>query len=204
MTTDQQHGVANTAAESIEAVWREFSGELRRFIVRRVAQPQDAEDILQLVALRLVQNSDDQRDRLTLLGWLYAVTRNAIIDHYRSAAHRREVVSSVLPETPTADHSDDGDALQALTDLAACVRPLLRVLPADQAAAVQLVDLEGVSQVEAARAVGLSVSGMKSRVQRGRRALRGAIAACCHLQLDARGEVQEFAPRSGADCACAA
>ena len=192
------------APESLEAVWREFSGDLRQFIARRVSRPQDADDILQLVALRMVQNPDERRDRLTLLGWLYAVTRNAITDYYRAAVHRREVMTDDIPERAAETFAADEDTQQALSSLAACVRPLLRLLPADQAAAVELVDLTGVSQVEAARAAGLSVSGMKSRVQRGRRALRSALTACCHLQLDVRGEVQELESRQGADCACAA
>lgn len=201
MTADEMHA-GGTA--TLESVWREFSGDLRQFIGRRVSRPQDADDILQLVALRMLQSAGDHRDRRTLLGWLYAVTRNAITDHYRAAVHQREVMAGDVPERPIADFSADEDTQQALTSLAACIRPMLRLLPADQAAAVELVDLTGVSQVEAARAAGLSVSGMKSRVQRGRRALRDALTACCHLQLDVRGEVQEFESRRGADCACAA
>lgn len=206
MTTDEIDTTAIPTDESIEAVWREFSGELRQFIGRRVSRPQDADDILQLVALRLVQHSDAHRDRRTLLGWLFTVTRNAITDYYRAAVHRRELVTDDVPECPGDDSPVDTDTQQALTSLAACVRPLLRLLPPDQAAAVELVDLTGVSQVEAARTAGLSVSGMKSRVQRGRRALRGALTACCHLQLDVRGEIQDFESRRGADseCACAA
>ncbi len=204
MTTDEIDITANATHESIEAVWREFSGELRQFIGRRVSRPQDADDILQLVALRLVQHSDAHRDRRTLLGWLFTVTRNAITDYYRAAVHRRELVTDDVPERTREESPDDTDTQQALSSLAACVRPLLRLLPADQAAAVELVDLTGVSQVEAARTAGLSVSGMKSRVQRGRRALRGALTACCHLQLDVRGEIQDFESRRGADCACAA
>jgi RNA polymerase sigma-70 factor (ECF subfamily) len=204
MTTDELNAGGSHAPESIETVWREFSGELRQFIGRRVSRPQDADDILQLVALRMVQYPDENRDRLTLLGWLYAVTRNAITDYYRAAVHRREVISEDVPEPPMSDLAADEDAQRALAGLAACVRPLLRLLPADQAAAVELVDLTGVSQVEAARAAGLSVSGMKSRVQRGRRALRSALTACCYLQLDVRGEVQEFESRQESDCVCAA
>lgn len=204
MTADERDAGETPTPEMLESVWREFSGELRQFIGRRVSRPQDADDILQLVALRMVQSSDELRDRQTLLGWLFAVTRNAITDYYRAAVHRREVMTDDLPERPVADFSADEDTQQALTSLAACVRPLLRLLPADQAAAVELVDLTGVSQVEAARTAGLSVSGMKSRVQRGRRALRDALTACCHLQLDVRGEVQEFESRRGTDCACAA
>jgi RNA polymerase sigma-70 factor (ECF subfamily) len=203
MTADEMNAGIPTS-ESLEAAWREFSGELRRFIGRRVSRPQDADDILQLVALRMLQNSDEHRDRRTLLGWLYAVTRNAITDYYRAAVHRREVMTEAVPEPPIADLPADENTQWALTSLAACVRPLLRLLPAEQAAAVELVDLEGVSQVEAAQLAELSVSGMKSRVQRGRRALRSALTACCHLQLDVRGKVQEFDSCQGADCVGAA
>jgi RNA polymerase sigma-70 factor, ECF subfamily len=193
-------------AEAVEAAWREFAGELRTFIGRRVSRPEDADDILQLVALRLTQSAAGTRDRRTLLAWLYTVTRNAITDYYRSAVHRREVVTDGVPEQATSDPTidEDADAEQALAGLAACVRPLLRLLPDDQAAAVELVDLGGRSQVDAARATGISVSGMKSRVQRGRRGLHEAIAACCQIQLDVRGAVQDFHSHTGTDCACSA
>ena len=202
------------AAEVVEAAWREFTGELRGFIRRRVSRPEDADDILQLVALRLTQNpslalrltQDDAADRghRPLLAWLYTVTRNAITDHYRSAVHRREIVTDDLPEQATSGPTSDEDAELALAGLASCVRPLLRLLPADQAAAVELVDLEGRSQVYAAKAAGISVSGMKSRVQRGRRGLREAITACCQVELDVRGTVQDVHAHHGTDCSCSA
>lgn len=205
-------------AEMIETAWREFAGGLRTFIGRRVNRPEDADDILQLVALRLVQNQvvglrqtqdvDGDQERRTVLAWLYTVTRNAITDYYRSAVHRREVVTDALPDQitsgATADEDAEADAEQALAGLASCVRPLLRLLPADQAAAVELVDLHGRSQVDAARAAGVSVSGMKSRVQRGRRGLREAITACCQVQLDVRGTVQDVHANHGTDCSCSA
>ena len=191
-------------AVTIEAAWQEFAGELRTFIGRRVARPEDADDILQLVALRLTQNAATDRDRSTLLSWLYTVTRNAITDHYRSAVHRREVLTESIPETPVLDLEDDEDAEQARAGLASCVRPLLALLPEDQAAAVELVDLDGASQVQAARDAGISVSGMKSRVQRGRRGLYEAISACCEIELDVRRSVQAFQSRAGADCSCSA
>lgn len=193
---------APVSAMVVEAVWTEFAGELRTFIGRRVARPEDADDILQLVALRLTQNVDPTRDRRTLLAWLYTVTRNAITDYYRSAVHRRELASDGVPELPVVDLVDEEDTEQARAGLASCLRPLLTLLPAEQSEAVKLVDLDGVSQVEAARAAGISVSGMKSRVQRGRRALREAISACCEIQLDVRGSVRDFRNRGGTSCAC--
>lgn len=201
MTTHaaQAHGRTGDGI-AVEEAWEEFSGELRKFIGRRVSRPQDADDILQLVALRLTQNAEVDRDRRTLLGWLYAVTRNAITDHYRSAVHRRELATDDVPEQSTVDLSDEEDAERALAGLASCVRPLMKLLPEDQAAAVDIVDLHGVSQGEAARRAGISVSGMKSRVQRGRRALQDVITACCEVSLDVRGAVQEFRPRPEGSC----
>jgi RNA polymerase sigma-70 factor (ECF subfamily) len=58
-----------------------------------------------------------------------------------------------------------------LDELAPCLRPLLDGLSPEQRRAVQLVDLDGWGQAEAARREEVSLSGMKSRVQRGRRRL---------------------------------
>ena len=61
--------------------------------------------------------------------------------------------------------------------------------------AVTLVELEGLTAREAAAMVGISVSGMKSRVQRGREQLRKLFEDCCEIALDVRGKVTDFAPR---------
>jgi RNA polymerase sigma-70 factor (ECF subfamily) len=58
-----------------------------------------------------------------------------------------------------------------------------------------LTELEGLTQKEAAERLGLSLSGMKSRVQRGRLHLRDALEACCHIALDVRGRVVACEPR---------
>lgn len=58
--------------------------------------------------------------------------------------------------------------------------------------ALELTDLGGMTQGDAAARLGLSVSGMKSRVQRGRRMLREEIGRCC------RGGAR--CPRSALGC----
>jgi RNA polymerase sigma-70 factor (ECF subfamily) len=61
------------------------------------------------------------------------------------------------------------------------------------------IDLDGLPQAEAARREGVSLSGMKSRVQRGRRRLAQLPGTCCALTLDARGLPMEYAPNSDCD-----
>jgi RNA polymerase sigma-70 factor (ECF subfamily) len=66
--------------------------------------------------------------------------------------------------------------------------------------AVTLTDLEGVTQADAAGRVGVSLSGMKSRVQRGRRQLKAVLEACCRVDLDSRGGILAYEPRKDQSC----
>ena len=87
----------------------------------------------------------------------------------------------------------DEDPAAAVGELAQCLRPLLGGLPPDQRRAVELIDLDGWAQSRAARSEGVSLSGMKSRVQRGRRRLADLLGQCCALTLDARGVPMDYA-----------
>jgi RNA polymerase sigma-70 factor (ECF subfamily) len=57
-----------------------------------------------------------------------------------------------------------------------------------------------LTQAEAARHVGVSLSGMKSRVQRGREQLRQMLVRCCEIDVDVRGGVSDFHLRSADAC----
>jgi RNA polymerase sigma-70 factor (ECF subfamily) len=78
---------------------------------------------------------------------------------------------------------------------------MLRQLSREYRDAVVRTDLDGVSQNIVAKEAGVSVSGMKSRVQRGRRQLKAALEACCRIDLDRRGGVLSYEPRAGRGCA---
>jgi RNA polymerase sigma-70 factor (ECF subfamily) len=191
------------ATLTLEELWRDFSRDLRAFIVRRVARPADADDILQIVFLRMAKGLADLRDQDRVLAWMYALTRNAITDYYRAAAHRRELAVETVPDVPAGDDPLVEDDRRAVRDLAACLLPMLSNLSHEQATAVRMVDLEGQAQATAAAAAGISLSGMKSRVQRGRTALRQLLLACCEVSQDRRGHVHEYRSRNE-NCDCAA
>ncbi|WP_280315222.1 sigma-70 family RNA polymerase sigma factor [Nocardia abscessus] len=193
-TPQRQHG-------DLEQLWRRFSSDLRAFIARRVPRPEDADDILSIVFLRMAKSLDNLRDQDRLLGWMYAITRNAITDYYRSAPHRRELPVDAVPDNPSA-HGDELDTdADAEKELATCLVPMLSALPAEQAAAVRMVDLDARTHTAAADEAGISISGMKSRVQRGRAALHAQLHACCQISQDRTGHVHDYEPRSGT-CAC--
>jgi len=67
----------------IETIWEEYHNKLRRFIVSRVADASTADDLLQEVFVKIHQRIGTLEDDARIQGWLYQVTRNAVIDYFR-------------------------------------------------------------------------------------------------------------------------
>jgi RNA polymerase sigma-70 factor (ECF subfamily) len=187
------------------AAWRAIEERLRPFLARRVSHA-DVEDVLQEVLLRMYRGIRALRDEDRFAAWTYQVARSAVADHLRARARhplvpggaearaRPEPEPSTVPAEP-----DDGIGAR---ELAAYLAPLVAHLPSPYREAITLVELEGQTQADAARLTGISLSGMKSRVQRGRRRLRELLDACCAIALDARGKVLSAEPRDTSDPDC--
>jgi RNA polymerase sigma-70 factor (ECF subfamily) len=196
-------GRALAADPPTEQMWREVIAQLRGFVRRRIADPERAEDLVGEILLRIHQSLGSVDDRERLTHWMSRVARNAVIDEYRRAGRAREQLVPA-PEEPAIEESDDdtADSSTVLDELARCLRPLLDGLPPAQRRAVQLIDLDGMPQAGAAGREGVSLSGMKSRVQRGRRRLAELLGQCCALTLDARGVPMDYAPSRDCESGC--
>ncbi len=177
---------------TLETIYTDFHRKLHRFIAGRVSDPDDAEDILQEVYLKIHAHSASVREADRLESWVYQITRNAIADHYRRARPQVELsewVPAVAPE-----------GTDAMEELAQSVQEMLNCLPEKYRQALVLTELQGMTQVEMAGRLGLSVSGAKSRVQRAREKLREAFLDCCHFEFDRLGMVIDYQPKC-AQCA---
>lgn len=174
-----------------EDIWNEFSGQLRGFILKRIPDPTDAEDILQDVFVKLHTRIDTLRDSDRLASWLYQIARNTIIDHYRA---RRPVVP--MPETLTVE--DEPDESDAAMQIASGLTGMVASLPDKYRQAIVLSEFKGLTQQQTADRLGLSLSGAKSRVQRGRDMLRDQLLTCCHFEFDRLGHPIDYTPRP--DC----
>lgn len=194
--------VAAQRREPIDAerVWEDLHRSLLAFIARRMRDRDTAEDILQEVMLRIHRNASELEHPSAIAAWVHQVARNAITDHYRRASHRREQPAGIeLGDDAPGSADPDEDA--ARSEIAGCLRPLLDELPSAHRQALALTELGGLSQADAARQLGMSSSGMKSRVQRGRAQLRELLVACCEITLDRRARITGYEPRSRA-CGC--
>ena len=184
--------------------WEELHGNLRAFIGRRVRNQADVDDLVQRVLLQIVKGLASLRDAERLHPWVYRAARNVIVDYYRSSAGRREVASGGAEDVAAASadtqaNSQD-DERAALQELADCMTPMIRQLPPAYREAVTLADLERVNQADAAARAGVSISAMKSRIQRGRQQLKAVLEDCCRVQLDCRGTIVAYDPRKPNSC----
>lgn len=175
--------------------WRELEAKLRPFIARRVRSEVDVDDVVQDVFLRMQRGLPGLRDDERFGPWVYQVARSAIADHQRVARKHRVVEAD---EVEDLRRDEDEESREVAQELASYVAPFVAMLPSPYREALTLTELEGLTQREAAEMLGISLSGMKSRVQRGRVQLRRALEDCCHIALDVRRRVVSYEPRTDA------
>lgn len=171
-----------------ESVWSQLSDDLRRFIRRRVADDHAADDLLQETFLRIHRSVGTLADENRLAGWVYQIARNVIHDHYRKKSDNVSLVD--------VDPAEEQDATSCLRARASeWLDELIRQIPDPYREAVQLSEIEGLTQVDVAQRLGLSQSGAKSRVQRGRAMLREVLDQCCSFDFDQRGNLMDCDPK---------
>jgi len=170
--------------------WSEIEGRLRPYVARRVASRVKIDDVLQEIFVRMHRGMSSLRDGERFGGWVYRIAEHVIADFARARGrdplmHARE--SSEALEVAEADH----EAADLQAELVECLALFVARLPSPYREAITLTELEGLTQKEAAQMLGISLSGMKSRVQRGREKIRAMFEDCCRISLDARGRVVE-------------
>lgn len=181
------------------ALWQDVAARLRPFLARRVP-PAEVEVVLQDVFVRIQRGLSGLRDEQRFTSWLFQIARSSVAEHHRTRArHPLPDAPSDDAELPAAPGDDDRDASRSLS---ACVSLFVARLPSPYREAVTLVELEGLTVREAAELVGVSLSAMKSRIQRGRAQLRQLFDACCEIALDVRGKVTDYTPRTQPRACC--
>ncbi|PVY38562.1 RNA polymerase sigma factor SigZ [Pontibacter virosus] len=165
---------------AVAPVYLEYEARLRSFVMNRVKDKDEANDILQQLYVKLYRHCEQLQDVRNMNAWLYQIARNAVYDYYREQGHSMPL-------------EDEGKLEELLNqeperqDTESLILPLINMLPAEYAEPLRLSELEVISQKEIAERLGMSYSGAKSRVQRGREKLKELFVECCHLELDRKG-----------------
>ncbi len=164
----------------VTELWRMHRSRLRDYVARRVREREAVEDILQDVFIKVHTGLHTVRSHDSLSAWLHRIAANSIADHYRA----QKAWEDLPPDDELATPDAQPDPVAELAD---CIQPFIAELPEAYRAALQLSEIEGLPQKEVAHRLGISLSGAKSRVQRGREKLRLRLLDCCNIETGTNG-----------------
>jgi RNA polymerase sigma factor (sigma-70 family) len=150
------------------------AGPAVRTVLRQyVRSPEDVEDLAQEVFLRALQGLGTLDDPARFRSWLYAIARNAGLDHVRHT--RRRPTTAMDDVTEPLDPDPGPDQLAEVADLARRVRGgAARLHPRDATLLAMVTEL-GFTPTDVAGALGMTPTAAKVAVHRARQRLRNAM-----------------------------
>jgi RNA polymerase sigma-70 factor (ECF subfamily) len=169
-------------AAQFDADITEFVTKLRAFMRARVPDNATADDLTQETLLKVYRSRASLREGDRLEAWLYRIARRTLIDYYRARRPNAE-----LPDILKSDSQDDVSAIRDAV-LISTIR-YMKELPETYRVPLELSELEDMPMPKIALHLGLSLTAVKSRVQRGRQMLKKKLQDCCRFEFDLQGKV---------------
>jgi len=161
----------------------EFTNQLYAAALRYTKNPHDAQDLVQDTYAKAFTSFHQFTPGTNLKAWLYRILTTTFINSYRKEQRRPQIAAGELEDWQihdAASHTSDqgrsaeDEVLDNLTD--GDVKTALAALPEEFRMAVYLADVEGFSYKEIAEIVGVPAGTVMSRLHRGRKLLREALA----------------------------
>jgi RNA polymerase sigma-70 factor (ECF subfamily) len=157
---------------ALDELYTRYGSSIFSFLVARLGDGQLAEEVLQDVMLAAWRGASGFRGESKVLTWLLTIARNRAIN----AARKRR-----LPQVPYNDAldaaSDDTGPFERIMRESEenAVRQMLDQLPDHQREVLVLVFYHQLSEAEVADVLGIAIGTVKSRLHRGKQALRSVL-----------------------------
>jgi RNA polymerase sigma-70 factor (ECF subfamily) len=164
-----------TTMPSWDELVRQHADRVYRLAYRLSGSQHDAEDLTQETFIRVFRSVQNYQPG-TFEGWLHRITTNLFLDMVR---RRSRIRMEALPEDYDRVPADDPNPEQIYHDsrLGPDLQAALDSLPPEFRAAVVLCDIEGLSYEEIGATLGVKLGTVRSRIHRGRQALRDYLAS---------------------------
>ena len=166
-----------------EQIWSQYKHSLNAFLLSRVSNPVDAEELSQEILLKTHLNIHQLKDPSRVKAWLFQIANHTLIDFYRKHANNTQTELEDIPQE---------QEITIREDLIRCIEPFLQAMPEDEADLIRKIDLEGHNQKLEAEKLGISYSTFKSRVQKSRASLKVQFDRCCDFDIDKNGNLIDY------------
>jgi len=161
--------------ERVEDILLSQREKLLGFILKRVNDPDVAEDVLQEGLLKAIQSAGDLRDEERVIPWFYQILNHAIIDTYRKQnteakyleAYARDLAWEASPEDEAA--------------LCECFRELLPTIKPEYGELIEQLELQPGDPTRVAERLQILPNNLKVRRHRARQALKQRLEETCRM-----------------------
>ena len=163
---------------AFDPLYRHGAARLRGFLMRLCSDGTLADDLTQEAFARIHLARGNFVAGAAALPWMFAIARNAFLDHVRHQKVRREAGERPAPREEveaTASAEPRGDEVLAAQETLDLVRATLDQMPLSQREAFVLLRFEGLSVRDAAGVLGATEAAVKIRAFRANAALRSAL-----------------------------
>ncbi len=171
----------HSASGCLLDAWQVHEKNLLAFLLHRTGDPDAAEDLLQTVFLKALQQGRAFCVLNNPRAWLFQVARHAVIDWAR-LSKPAEALPDHLAAPPVMER-------RPVDDLEACLSHNLLQLAAEDQHIIEACDLRGQTVRAYAEAHGLTLPAAKSRLLRARKRLRDRLVENCQVRFDETGRV---------------
>ncbi|MDP4178753.1 MAG: RNA polymerase sigma factor SigZ [Bacillota bacterium] len=182
--------------DEFEKLWTLYQNRLLEYIMDKVQNKYDAEDIFQEVFIKVNQSFYNISDKSSIQSYIYKAAKNTIIDYYRK---KREIpigIEGDISEEFISNELSDNIS----KEMAYCLRNILNDLPEKYQKPIKLYDIDGKKHKEVSKQLMISISGSKTRIQRGRQKLKKMLFKCCDFEFDAMGNVINYKKKNNDLC----
>ncbi|MBN2498622.1 MAG: RNA polymerase sigma factor [Deltaproteobacteria bacterium] len=155
--------------EAMVALFRRYRRPLYAYLARRTGSPSRAEDLVQEVFAALMTGADRYEPSGSFKAYIYRIAANLSAKEWRSYRRRVQLASEPVSGAEPADEVLDGE------QAARAVKRALLALDDEQREPILLREYQGLSYAEIATVLDLPAGTVKSRIARGKLALRRAL-----------------------------
>ncbi len=185
-------------AINIESIWTKVYEKLFGYISKHTINKDDVNDIIQDTFLKVKTNIDSLKNPAKVESWIFQIARNTITDFFREKKKLFETEENTKEVSiePNAFAEDDIIIKTQTQEFSKYAGFIVSELPEKYQKAVYMADIEELSMKEVAEELNISVSGAKSRVQRGRKMIKEIILKCCEVNTDKYGNIVDYEPHN--------
>lgn len=168
-------------ARSLETLLERHQEQVYRFGMKMCRDPEDARDVLQDTLLAMARNVRDFRGASSISTWLYTIARNFCIKKRRRSKfapdRERSLDTDAAPDAARlADPAMGAEEALAGKEVEQALERGIRALEPIYREVLLLRDVEGLTALEVAEVLGVSVQAVKSRLHRARLSVRAHVA----------------------------